>query len=288
MVSMRVVEQVRRLSGVKRAGHAGTLDPAATGVLPVCLGRATRIASLLTGVDKEYLATVRLGLETDTYDLDGRVVATAPVPALTAAELSPHLAALTGTIRQRPPAFSAIRVDGERLYDRARRGEEVEAPEREVVVYELAVEGWDPPDLRLRVRCGSGTYVRSLAFDLGRRLGCGACLAALRRTRVGSLGEDGALTLEAIADLARAGRLGEALIAPAEALAHLPAATLAPAGLARIGHGQAVGPADLLGALPDLRQATLVRLLDESGALVALAEPGPSSSLQPRTVLRAE
>lgn len=287
LVSMRAVEQVKRLARVKRAGHAGTLDPAATGVLPICLGPATRIASLLLGVDKEYLATARLGLETDSCDLDGQVVRTASVPELTADDLAPHLAALTGTIRQRPPVFSAVHVGGERAYERARRGEDVEAPEREVVVSELELLGWEPPDLRLRVRCGTGTYVRSLAADLGRRLGCGACLAALRRTRVGALGADRAVTLEALAELAREGRLGEVVIPPARALAHLPAAVLGPAGLARIRHGQAVGPAELVGPLPEARPGATVCLLDERGELVALAERTPSATLQPRRVLQA-
>lgn len=288
LVSMRAVERVKRLVKVKRAGHAGTLDPAATGVLPICLGRATRVASLLLGVDKEYLATARLGLETDSFDLDGQVLRTAPVPELTPLDLAPHLAALTGTVRQRPPAFSAVHVDGERAYDRARRGEAVEAPEREVVVSELELLGWAPPDLRLRVRCGTGTYVRSLAADLGRRLGCGACLASLRRTRVGALGLDRAVTLEALEELLREGRLGEAVIPPARALAHLPAAVLRPGGLARIRHGQAVGPADLAGPPPAARPGEPVCLLDEAGELVALAEPAPPDLLRPRRVLQVE
>jgi tRNA pseudouridine55 synthase len=288
LVSMRAVEQVKRLARVKRAGHAGTLDPAATGVLPICLGRATRIASLLLGVDKEYVATVRLGLETDTCDLDGQVVRTASVPALTPDDLGPHLDALTGTVRQRPPAFSAVHIDGERAYERARRGEEVEAPEREVIVSELELLGWDPPDLRLRIRCGTGTYVRSLAADLGRRLGCGACLAALRRTRVGALGADRAVTLETLADLAREGRFGEVVIPPAQALAHIPSAVLGPSGLARIRHGQAVGQSDLVGPLPAAAPGAVVCLLDEAGELVALAETTATASLQPRRVLQAE
>jgi tRNA pseudouridine55 synthase len=288
LVSMRAVEQVKRLSKARRAGHAGTLDPAATGVLPICLGRATRIASLLLGVDKEYLATVRLGLETDSCDLDGQVVGTAPVPELEPRDLAPHLAALTGTIRQRPPALSAVHVDGERAYDRARRGEAVEAPEREVVVSELELLGWDPPDLRLRVRCGTGTYVRSLAADLGRRLGCGACLAALRRTRVGALDVGRAVTLEALVGLAGEGRLAEAVISPARALAHLPAAVLGPAGLDHVRHGRAAAPGDLVGAAPGARPGELVCLLDEGGELVALAELAASGELRPRRVLQAE
>ena len=279
VVSMRVVEQVRRLTKTRRAGHTGTLDPMATGVLPICLGQATRIASLLLGEDKEYTATVRLGLETETYDLDGAVVRTGEVPeSLTAAEIQEHLTAFTGTITQRPPPFSAVRVGGERLYKKARRGEAVEAPERQVVVHELALESWARPDARLRVRCGTGTYVRSLAADLGARIGCGACLAALRRTRVGALSEQRALSLEAIAERAAAGTLTEVLLTPAEALAHLPAVTLDADEQRRIRDGQAVDA-------PHPTSATFVRLLDGDGRLLALAEPA-KGRLQPRKVFK--
>jgi tRNA pseudouridine55 synthase len=284
LVSMRAVERVRRLSRVKRAGHAGTLDPAASGVLPVCLGKATRLASLLMGEDKEYLATVRLGLETDTYDLDGKVLRETEVPSLTEAELALILGRFRGTIRQRPPAYSAIRKDGERLYDKARRGEQVEAPEREVVIYELELRSMELPFLELRVRCGKGTYIRSLAMDLGAALGCGGCLSALRRTRVGALTLERAVTLEELAERAEAGSLAEVLLTPADALAHLEAIRVGEAGLTRLRQGQLLGPDDLLGELPDLVQGQLFRLLDEAGALVALAEPS-EGRLQPRKVM---
>ncbi len=284
LVSMRAVERVRRVLRTKRAGHAGTLDPAATGVLPVCLGQATKLASLLLDGDKEYLATVRLGLETDTYDLEGRTLRRAEVPSLTPGEIEAALGTFRGTIRQRPPVFSAIRHQGERLYKKARRGEVVQVPEREVAIYELELISSEPPDLELRVVCGKGTYIRSLAADLGRALGCGGALAALRRTRVGSLALDRAVTLEELAELAKKGELDRVLIPPARAVAHLPAARLSPAAVDRVRQGRLVSGDDLLAPLPDLGAAPTFRLLDEAGALVAVAEPR-EGRLQPRKVL---
>lgn len=278
LVSMRAVEQVRRITKVRRAGHAGTLDPMATGVLPICLGRATKIASLLLGEDKEYYATARLGVETDTYDLDGQVICENDVPeSLTAELIEEHLAALRGTITQRPPAFSAIRVGGERLYDKARRGENVEAPEREVVVHELELLSFSLPDVSLRVRCGKGTYIRSLAADLGKMLGPGACLAELRRTRVGCLSSDRSHTPDGLAELARQGKLETALVSMADALGHLPSVILDHEDLQRVRTGQPVE-----GETP-LPKASWVRLLDDEGRLFALAEP-IKGRLQPRKV----
>jgi tRNA pseudouridine55 synthase len=279
---MRAVERVRRLTGTRRAGHAGTLDPAATGVLPVCLGSATRIVTFLLDGDKEYLATVTLGQETDTCDLDGRVVREAQVPPLEHTEVEAALAGFRGTIVQRPPAFSAIRRGGERLYERARRGEDAVAPEREVVVHELELLAFTRPSLEIRVRCGKGTYVRSLAADLGRALGCGGCLASLRRTRVGALALDLAVTLDELADRARDDRVEEVLITPSEALAHIPALRLAARDVDRVRQGQRLAAAQLEEQRPP--PDGTVRLLDADGRLVALAELR-DGRVQPRTVL---
>jgi tRNA pseudouridine55 synthase len=282
VVSMRVVERVRRATRQKRAGHTGTLDPAATGVLPVCLGRATRIASLVHGEDKEYLATVRLGIVTVTGDLDGEVVREGAPPAeLSPTSLAGPLGALRGTIEQRPPSYSAIRVDGVRLYDRARRGEAVEAPVRTVVVHEIELLGVRGADVDLRVRCGAGTYVRSLAVSLGEALGCGAALSALRRTRVGVLGLDRAVTLEEVAARAAQGSLEEVLVPPGEALAHLPAVRLADDEVRAVATGKAIAAGGGRGAA--WVDGATVRLLDDAGRLVALAEAG-GGALQPRKV----
>lgn len=288
LVSMRAVERVKRALRIKRAGHAGTLDPAATGVLPVCLGEATKIASHILGEEKEYVATVRLGLETTTCDLEGEVTARAEPPVLlTPEQLAETLATLTGEITQRPPAYSAIRVEGERLYEKARRGEAVAAPERQVVVHELETLRVALPDIELRVRCGKGTYVRTLAADLGRLLGCGGCLAALRRTRVGALDVERAVTLDEVAARAAEGSLSEVLLSMSEALAHYPAIPLTEEGISKIRKGQAVGLAHTsVEALVSPEEHDFVRCLDEAGELVALAAP-TDRGFRPKRVFNA-
>jgi len=226
-----------------------------------------------------------LGLETTTSDLDGEVTARAELPAgLTVESLGAPLAELTGTIVQRPPVYSAIHVDGERPYAKARRGENVAVPERQVEVFELELLGFSPPDIELRVRCGKGTYVRTLAADLGRALGCGACLAALRRTRVGALDLSRALSLEEVRGLARADALLGSLISLSDALAHYPSVTLTEQGVAKIRQGQAVGIAHIESQeLPWPSDHAFVRLLDDTASLVALAEPTPYG-LRPKRV----
>lgn len=179
--SNQALQQVRRLFEARKAGHTGSLDPMATGLLPICFGEATKIAGHLLGSRKAYDAELRLGVTTTTDDAEGEVVTTRSVPGLTDAMLDAALGALRGRIVQTPPAYSAIKQGGVALYKRVRRGEAVEVPTREVDVYKLELSGHDGDRLRLHVECGSGTYVRSLARDLGERLGCGAHLTALRR-----------------------------------------------------------------------------------------------------------
>jgi tRNA pseudouridine55 synthase len=195
LTSHDVVARVRRLIGQKRVGHTGTLDPLATGVLPVCVGQATRVAEYLSAGGKAYRATLRFGVETTTYDAEGEVVREAPV-ALTQEEIEAALPEFLGEQEQIPPVYSAIKRDGKPLYERARAGENVTPEPRHVRIDALAVIAWEPPDLTLDVACGKGTYIRSLAFDLGRRLGPGAYLAGLIRTRSGPFTLDQSVTLE--------------------------------------------------------------------------------------------
>jgi tRNA pseudouridine55 synthase len=185
VTSFQVVAHLRRILRAPKIGHGGTLDPDATGVLPILIGEATKLTPYMIELDKEYVATVRLGITTETQDLTGAVVTTAPVPPLGAAEVERALAPFVGVIRQVPPMYSALRRDGKRLYELAREGHTVEREAREVTVHAIALESLSLPDLVLRVRCGKGTYVRTLAADLGAALGCGAALAGLVRTRVG-------------------------------------------------------------------------------------------------------
>ncbi|MCA9540122.1 MAG: tRNA pseudouridine(55) synthase TruB [Myxococcales bacterium] len=271
LTSFGVVARVRRALGIKRVGHTGTLDPLATGLLPICVGAATRLVPFLTDAGKTYRATVRLGVATDTYDADGQIVQRDPleaVAAITADQVEATLAQFRGVIDQRPPAFSAIQVDGERLYARARRGEAVEAPVRTVTVHRLEMLSFASPDLIIEVDCSKGTYIRSLAVDLGAALGLGAHLSALRRLRVGAFDVDDALSLDALtADVAKA-----ALVTPAAALAHLPA----------VQPDEAVVTDVRVGRRPPLPNVPpgLSRLLDATGRLVAIIDARGAEPLE--------
>jgi tRNA pseudouridine55 synthase len=232
-----VVGKVRRLAGLRQVGHAGTLDPMATGVLVLCLGRSTRLLEYLTGQPKTYLAEVTLGVATDTYDAEGEIVARQPVPTLTEIQLDQALDVFRGEIMQRPPAYSALKRDGVALYQRARAGEQVEVEPRPVTVYELALLHFDGQTVRLRIHCGAGTYVRSIAHDLGQALGCGGHLSALRRTAVGPFNIEDAVTLE---QLAEPGALAAALLPADAAVAHLARVEVTEAEAVRLLHGQAI------------------------------------------------
>ena len=179
------VARVRRAAGLRRVGHAGTLDPLASGLLLLGLGPAARFLEYLVGLDKTYETTVRLGQATTTYDAEGEVTAERPVD-VSAAQLAAALDAFRGPIRQRVPPHSAVKRDGRPLYESARRGVTLDLPEREVVIHALDLLAFDPPFVSLRVACSSGTYIRSLAHDLGAALGSGGHVAALRRTAVGA------------------------------------------------------------------------------------------------------
>jgi tRNA pseudouridine55 synthase len=181
MSSNAALQVARRLFRAEKGGHTGSLDPLATGLLPLCFGEATKLAGLLLGSDKAYEAGVVLGATTDTDDADGQVLLQRPIPALDRAMLEAALAPLTGVLQQRAPVYSALKQGGEPLYARARRGEAIEAPVREVVVRSIRLSSFGPDRLELEVTCGSGTYIRSLARDLGEALGCGAHIASLRR-----------------------------------------------------------------------------------------------------------
>jgi tRNA pseudouridine55 synthase len=242
-----VVGRVRRLAGLRQVGHAGTLDPMATGVLLLCVGRATRLLEYLTDLPKTYLAEVTLGAATDTYDAEGEVTARQPVPVLSQEQIDAALDAFRGAIMQRPPAYSALKRDGVALYKRARAGEQVEIEPRPVTVYALDLLAFDGQTVQLRVHCGAGTYVRSIAHDLGQALGCGGHLSALRRTAVGGFTVDDAATLE---QLAESGALAAALLPADAAVAHLARVDMSEAEAARLLHGQAVIGVDVQPAGP--------------------------------------
>ena len=276
--SFGVVQEVRRVLGIKRAGHGGTLDPLATGVLPVCVGEGTKLASFFLDADKEYEAEVLLGVATDTYDALGAVVATRSTSGVTEQALRNSLRCFLGRIRQRPPAFSAIKQDGRPLYERARAGEAVEAPEREVEIHRIDVLALALPRVTLHVVCSKGTYIRSLADDLGRDLGVGAHVTALRRTRTGAFGLDRAVPLAEVGAAASGNRLP--LIPPAEALAHLPRAQVTGDLEACVRRGQVLTGRDLGSPHPGV-----FAIVNAQGHLVAVAE-APSDPSRRVTIVR--
>jgi tRNA pseudouridine55 synthase len=276
--SFDVVRRIRRALGVRRVGHGGTLDPLATGVLPVCLGEATKLAQFLLDASKEYLATLCFGVETDTYDADGQVTARRSMAGLDRAALEEALGSFRGAIRQIPPIYSALKREGRPLHSYARAGEEVERQPRAVFIQHLSVEHWDGPEaVTLRVGCSKGTYIRALAFDLGRALGPGAHVTALRRTRSGPFTIDRARpTEELLALAAREGVGALPLISPAEALAELPAFQPDREVAVALACGKKV-PWDAIGsgAAP---ASGRFRLLWPDGQLLAVAECQTGSS----------
>lgn len=234
LTSHDVVARIRRLSGIRRVGHAGTLDPLATGVMLLCLGRAARLLEYLVGLPKSYRAVVRLGATTATYDAESDVVATRPFSHLTPADIEAALSQFKGDIQQQAPAYSAIKKDGQPLYKLARQGEAVEAPTRTVTIHRLQPVAIDLPEVVLDVDCSSGTYIRSLAHDLGQALGCGGYLAGLRRTAVAHFTLAEAVALDALT----ADNWVTYLQPPDTAVAHLPRLDLPAAAADRLLLGQ--------------------------------------------------
>jgi tRNA pseudouridine55 synthase len=290
-----VVDRVRRAIGVRRIGHTGTLDPFATGVLPLVVGRATRLAQFFTATDKAYDATIRLGIATDTYDATGRASgpaagrpdgAAAHATALPdRAAIEEGLAAFVGTYPQAPPAFSAKKVEGVRAYVRARQGLPVDPKPVVVSAYELALESADAGVIRVRVRCSAGFYVRTLAHELGERLGTGAHLEALRRTGSGGFDIGEAVALDCIE---REGPAAARRLLPLSgALPHLRAVALTESGVRRALHGMPLSGNDFLAPAPPPAGAPeSVRLLGPDGRLVAIARAtGAAGVLHPFVVI---
>jgi tRNA pseudouridine55 synthase len=254
-----------------RLGHTGTLDPLATGVLVLCAGQATRLTEYVQRMKKTYRAGFVLGVTSDTDDADG-VLTTRPVERPPdRAQVEEFLKPFLGEIEQVPPAYSAAKVAGRRAYELARQDRDVELAPRRVSVEAMDVRAFEYPRLELEVRCGKGTYIRALARDLGERLGCGAMVQTLRRTRVGPFTAEDALSLDADAATARA-----ALLPPAAAVAELPRLTVTEAEVTRLWQGQGVAVADLAWweHLPEGAEA--IAVFGPAGALVAVAVPDPS------------
>lgn len=286
LTSFQVVALVRRGSGVRRVGHAGTLDPTATGVLLVCLGQAVRVSEYLMALRKVYRARIALGAATDTYDTEGRITATCDSVRVSRGEFEAALRPFVGEITQTPPSFSAVKVRGQPAYKLARKGQPVALAPRRALVYRIDVVSFEPPVAEIEVECGKGMYVRSLAHDLGQALGCGAHLAGLVRTRVGPFGIEEAVSIAALQQAFADGSWREMLRPVDYGLAHLPAITLDLEDEKDLRHGQAVQlePASLrppvgLDGGPDCRAYA------EDGGLIGIIAYDPESGFwRPRKV----
>jgi tRNA pseudouridine55 synthase len=278
-----VVARLRGTSREKSIGHTGTLDPRATGLLPLVCGKATRLASLLSGEDKVYEATIRLGWATDTDDAEGQAIGTAAARLPADAEIEEAAVAFRGTFEQTPPTHSAKRLGGHKAYDLARSAAPVALRPVSVTVRALEVTGREGDALQIRVTATAGFYVRALARDLGEKLGCGGHLLALRRTRSGAFDVSQALPLAAAERLGR--EVAAHVIPPAEALPHLPSVQVTAPGLKRAIHGNSLGPEHLEGRwIPPHGAGGPVRVLGPDGQLVALAH-SRGGALHPAVVL---
>ncbi len=297
LTSHDVVQRVRKILGTRRVGHAGTLDPFATGVLVVCVNRATRLVQFLTGADKEYVATMRLGFATDTGDLTGKPkTSVTDAGNITSDKVKGAFSRFLGPIKQIPPMYSAKKIGGVKLYEMARRGEEIERTPIVVEIKKLEllepaacsgvaqVDAQTAPDeFSFRVVCSSGTYIRALAEEIGAILGVGAHLTRLRRTRSGNCSLDSAVTLEELADLARSGTERRVMIPMADTIA-MPSLQIGSEDRERVSHGRSIELPE--GGRVDYANGALAKLCDKKNQLIAIAEFDSSKTLwRPRVVL---
>jgi tRNA pseudouridine55 synthase len=221
MTSYEVLEAVKKISGMRKAGHTGTLDPLATGVLPICVNEATKLVRFLANDNKEYQGTLLLGVRTDTFDTQGKVLSS-NAPLVNRQQVEAVFSSFRGRLKQVVPLYSAVKVKGKALYKWTRRGIAIAPPEREVEIYDIRIDDFSLPEVRFTLSCSKGTYVRSLCADIGNALGCGGCMSALRRTRSGIFALDKALTLEGLAQCVKEENLFEKMIPLAGLLPGLP------------------------------------------------------------------
>lgn len=281
MTSHDVVAEVRKILHQKRVGHAGTLDPAASGVLPICVGQGTRVAEYLSESGKAYQAEITFGVVTDTYDIEGTVIRTADTTGLTQDQIEAQLAHFLGPQMQMPPLYSAIKIQGQPAYKRLRAGEVVELDPRPIEIFHLHILAWLPPRLTLAIECSKGTYIRSLAYDLGEQLGCGGYLTSLIRTRSGPFSLTDSISLEQLAEAVTQDTIAHHLFSPDSALLQYPALSLDDTTAQRVLHGNAFAYHD-----DNFVVAELARVYDVAGNFLAIATWDAEQGLwQPKKVL---
>ena len=277
-----VVAKARRILGMKRIGHTGTLDPQVTGVLPLCLGRATRVVEYIQELPKEYVATLRLGMSSDTEDLTGTITETVEEVQVTEEQILSVLHTFCGVISQTPPMYSAVKVDGKRLYELAREGKTVERKSREVEIYEIEMLDmvWNDkyPDITFRALCSKGTYIRTLCVDIGRSLGLPGVMVKLERTMSAGITADHCLTLEEIAEHRAAGTLQDHLIPADQSIAHMPKHVVMEEKKKSALQGQRVSSRFIS---PEVITAGHFRLYDQQGLFLGIYELEESGSIAP-------
>lgn len=264
-----VVAKLRGITGQKKIGHTGTLDPEATGVLPVCLGRGTKLVSMLTGQDKCYETVMLLGVETDTQDMTGRVVKENSLSGIDREKVTRAAAGFVGEYEQIPPMYSALKVNGRKLYELAREGKTVERRARKVTIYRIDILSTELPRVRMRVHCSKGTYIRTLCHDIGEKLGCGACMEELVRTRAGRFRLEDSFTLAEIEERKEKGLLEEAVLPVDQMFPDYPKLTVKDDWEKSALNGNAV-PEDGVLNETEAGDGQMVRLYDQAGAFIGI------------------
>ncbi len=272
MTSHDVIDQLRRILLTRRIGHAGTLDPGAEGILLACVNKATKVAQFLTDYDKEYEAVIKLGITTDTYDGEGEITGTNEDLQMSPDEIRDAIRSFMGWIQQTPPLYSAIKYNGKRLYQYARANRKVEARKREVEIKALEILDVKMPLVHLKIACSKGTYIRSLAFDLGEKLGCGAHLFSLRRTRVGPFRLEEALSLESIADIQIKGRIRDVLLPIEKTMVNLPSVVVNESFAEKIQNGIPLKSSSVLSVEGDFNPNQTISVKDKQGRIIAIGK----------------
>ncbi|MCK4428067.1 MAG: tRNA pseudouridine(55) synthase TruB [candidate division Zixibacteria bacterium] len=277
MTSHDVVEKLRRILNFKKIGHAGTLDPNASGILLACLGKATKIAKFLTEYDKEYEAVIKLGVTTDTYDQEGKIIQIENDLKISEVEVRRAVESFKGEIWQTPPLYSAIKQKGKKLYQYARAGKQVERKKRKVIIKDVRVLEIKLPYVKLKVSCSKGTYIRSLANDIGERLGCGAHLFSLCRTRIGPFELKDALDLEAMEEIRNEDKIGNFLISVEKVLAHIPSVVVKDGFAKRIREGPNLFPSSVSSAEKEFNKDQMICIKNNQKEIIAIGKALRSS-----------
>jgi len=280
ITSNKALQRVKNIYFAKKAGHTGSLDPQADGLLPICFGAATKVTAFLLDADKRYWVRIKLGETTETADAEGEVLQTRPTEGVTEEALRKALEPFRGEIQQVPPMYSALKHKGERLYNLARKGVEVERAPRTVTIHELKLTAWERPEFELEVHCSKGTYIRTLAEDIGELLGCGAHVVALRRTGLGPYDAADMISMESIEAKAEEGNAAlDAMLLPVDsALAHWPGVHLSADSAFYLRQGQAV-------LAPNAPTEGRVRLYDQNGSFMGIGEILDDGRVAPRRMI---